>query len=69
MPPTVRPLTAADFLQARPMLLDMGFVEDEAALAARFPGFCLQSDWALLGAFDGDILLGYAAAQDYGPHL
>jgi GNAT superfamily N-acetyltransferase len=69
MPPTVRPLTAADYPQARPMLLDMGFVEDEAALAARFPGYCTGPDWALLGAFDGAVLLGYAAAQDYGPHL
>jgi GNAT superfamily N-acetyltransferase len=74
MPPTVRPLTvrplvAADFLQARPMLLGMRFVDDEAALETRFPIFCTHPDWALLGAFGGETLLGYAAAQDHGPHL
>ncbi|PNY81842.1 GNAT family N-acetyltransferase [Deinococcus koreensis] len=66
---TIRPLTAADLSQTLPMLLDMGFVEDERALEARFPLLCAHPDWVLLGAFDGDTLLGYAAAQDYGPHL
>ena len=51
------------------MLLDMGFVENEEALEARFPEFCTRPDWELLGAFDGETLLGYAAIQDYGPHL
>ena len=40
----MRPLTPADFEQARPMLLNMGFVEDETALAARFPAFCQHPD-------------------------
>lgn len=69
MPLTVRPLTPADFPQVRPMLLDMGFVDDAEALEARFPGFCTHPDWALLGAFEDERLLGYAAVQDYGPHL
>lgn len=69
MRPTVRPLIAADFPQARPMLHDMRFIDDDAALAERFPAFCTHPDWALLGAFEGETLLGYAAAQDYGPHL
>ena len=51
------------------MLLDMGFVEDESALEARFPAFCAHPDWLLLGAFEDERLLGYAAAQDYGPHI
>lgn len=51
------------------MLLDMGFVENEAALAARYPSFCARSDWGLLGAFEGARLLGYAAAHDHGQHL
>ena len=69
MPPTVRPLIATDFLQARPMLLDMRFVDDETALEQRFPAFCTHPDWAVLGAFEEGTLLGYAAAQDYGPHI
>lgn len=69
MSPTIRPLRPADFSQALPMLLDMSFVDDETALEERFPSFCTHPDWALLGAFDGDTLLGYAAAQDYGPHI
>ena len=69
MPSTVRPLTPPDFPQALPMLLDMRFVDDETALEHRFPAFCTHPDWALLGAFEGETLLGYAAAQDYGPHL
>lgn len=65
----VRPLDPADYGQARPMLLDMRFVDDEAALAGRFPAFCVHPDWVLLGAFDGETLLGYAALQDFGPHI
>ncbi|MBZ9713215.1 GNAT family N-acetyltransferase [Deinococcus multiflagellatus] len=67
--PTIRPLRPADFAQVRPMLLDMGFVDDEAALAERFPAFCAHPDWALLGAFQGGQVLGYAAAHDTGPDL
>ncbi|PTA67878.1 GNAT family N-acetyltransferase [Deinococcus arcticus] len=69
MPPTVQPLTPAHFTQVRPMLLNMGFVDSEAALAARFPAFCAHPDWAVLGAFAGETLLGYAAAHDTGPDL
>lgn len=65
-PPTVRPALPADF----PMLLDMGFVEDEVALETRFPAFCAREDFALLVAEDTEgRLLGYAAVHDYGPHL
>ena len=60
MPPTVRPLIAPDFPQALPMLLDMRFVDSETALEQRFPAFCTHPDWALLGAFEGETLLGYA---------
>lgn len=65
---TVRPLIPDDFSPALPMLLDMGFLEGEWALAERFPALCTRPDWVILGAFD-DTLLGYAAAQDYGPHI
>ncbi|ULH16678.1 GNAT family N-acetyltransferase [Deinococcus sp. KNUC1210] len=66
---TLRPLIPSDFGQARPMLLDMGFVESETALETRFPEFCTRPDWALLGAFEAEQLLGYAALQEYGTHL
>ncbi|GGR25253.1 GNAT family N-acetyltransferase [Deinococcus ruber] len=66
---SVRPLLPDDFEQARPMLLDMGFVENEAALEARFAEFCTRPDWGLLGAFEAERLLGYAVLQDYGTHL
>lgn len=71
MPPvTVRTARPADFPALRPMLLDMGFVEDEVALAARFPAFCQREDFALLVAADLEgRLLGYAWAHDYGSHL
>ncbi|BDP42172.1 aminoglycoside acetyltransferase [Deinococcus aetherius] len=69
-PLLVRPATPADFPALRPMLLDMGFVEDETALAARFPSFCQREDFALLVAEDeAGRLLGHAAVHDYGPHL
>ncbi len=51
------------------MLIDMGFVDDQTALEIRFSEFCTRSDWGLLGAFEAATLLGYAALQDYGPHL
>ncbi len=51
------------------MLLDMGFVDSEDGARARFPEFCRRPDWVLLGAERSGRLLGYAAAQDYGPHL
>lgn len=66
---SIRPLMPGDFEQVRPMLLNMGFVEDEAALAERFPALCARPDWAMLGAFEQQTLLGYAAAQDYGSDL
>ena len=52
------------------MLLDMGFVEDEAALEARFPSFCGHPLRPLLVAeADGGEVIGYALLHDYGPHL
>ena len=66
---TVRPLIPTDYEQVRPMLIDMGFVEDESALAERYPVFCTRPEYALLGAFESETLLGYAGLHDYGPHL
>ncbi|OLV18790.1 GNAT family N-acetyltransferase [Deinococcus marmoris] len=66
----VRPAVPADFPALKPMLLDMGFVDDEAALEARFPSFCgdLLRPLLVAGA-DGGELTGYAALHDYGISL
>lgn len=58
-----------DFPQLKPMLLDMGFVENEAALEQRFPAFCSRPDHLFFVAEQGGVLLGYALVQDYGTHL
>ena len=51
------------------MLLEMGFVDDEAALEGRFAGFCRDEAHTLLVAVLGGQVVGYAALQDYGTHL
>ena len=69
-PFTVRPATPADFPALLPMLLDMGFVDDEEALAARFPSFCSCEDHALLVAVNRvGRPVDYAALHDYGSDL
>ncbi|WP_245618996.1 GNAT family N-acetyltransferase [Deinococcus marmoris] len=71
----VRPAVPTDFPALKPMLLDMGFVEDGAALEARFPSFCGDPLRPLLvaetggGEADGGGMIGYALLHDYGPHL
>lgn len=65
-----RPARPDDFAALKPMLLDMGFVEDEAALERRFPAFCAAPDRGLLVAENGGgEVVGYALLHDYGPHL
>ncbi|SCG60541.1 GNAT family N-acetyltransferase [Micromonospora halophytica] len=67
---TVRALTAADWPALWPMLRDMG-VNDQPPEAQRDRYLLLLADprWAILGAEADGELLGYAAAQDHGPHL
>lgn len=66
----VRFAVPSDFPALKPMLLDMGFVEDEAALKARFPNFCGNPERPLFVAeTGGGELVGYAALHDYGTHL
>ncbi|WP_280837529.1 GNAT family N-acetyltransferase [Micromonospora sp. A200] len=69
-PVTVRPLGSADWPALWPMLRDMG-VTDEPPEAHRARYLYLLADprWVILGAEAGGDLLGYAAAQDHGPHL
>lgn len=54
----IRPAVLDDLDQLVPMLVDMGFVDDEAALRARFPQFCSSKDHPFLVADDGGTLLG-----------
>ena len=50
------------------MLLNMGFVEDEAALEVRFPDFCSGPAHALsVTETEKSEIIGYAALHDYGP--
>lgn len=65
----IRPARTEDFGQLLPMLLDMGFMDDEAALRRRLPSFCAATDHTLLVADDDGQVVGYAALHDFGPHL
>lgn len=69
MPLSVRPTRPADFPALQPMLLDMGFVEDEAALEARFPAFCTDPAYGFLVAEADSEIVGYALVHDYGTNL
>lgn len=59
-----------DLEQLLPMLMDMGFIDDEMALRERFPRFCASADHPVFVAVDVDgRLQGYAALHDLGEHL
>lgn len=65
----IRPACVADSEQLVPMLVDMGFVDDESALMLRLASFCNSATHRILVAeHDGEIL-GYAVARDFGTHL
>lgn len=67
---TVRGLAAEDWPALWPMLCDMGVGADPPEVhRRRFLDLLADPRWALLGAVDPDGLVGYAAAQDHGPHL
>lgn len=66
----VRPAVAADFPALKPMLLDMGFVDDEVALETRFPFFCGNPERPLfIAEANGGEVVGYALLHDYGLHI
>ncbi|ANE43800.1 GNAT family N-acetyltransferase [Deinococcus puniceus] len=69
----IRAARPADFEQLKPMLLDMGFVDDESGLARRFAASCQAETYGVLVAEleeDGQHkLVGYAFLHDYGSHL
>ena len=62
-------LVSADWPALWPMLQDMGTTGGEASVRDRFDELLECPEWALLGARAGGVLVGYAAAQDRGPHL
>ena len=51
------------------MLREMGTFDSEATTHDRFCDVLTDPAWALIGVESGSKLVGYAAAQDYGPHL
>lgn len=63
------PLTRADWPALRPMLLAMGAAPGELAARERFHQLGQDPHWFLVGCRVDGRLLGYAAAQDHGPHL
>jgi GNAT superfamily N-acetyltransferase len=69
MTPTIRPLTAADWPAFWPLLKDMGTDDEEHTARPRYDTLVQDPRWGVLGATDNGVLLGYAAVQDYGPHL
>lgn len=69
----IRPAQSTDFEQLKPMLLDMGFVDDESGLASRFAASCQAEHYGVLVAEleeeSQQKLVGYAFLHDYGSHL
>lgn len=65
----IRALTAADWPRFWPMLHDMGTDDDESTARERYLELLTDPRWGILAAVAGDQLAGYAAIQDYGPHL
>lgn len=66
----VRALTVGDWTRLWPMLRDMGVSGGpEETHHDRYAHLLTDPRWALLGADSDAGLVGYAAAQDHGPHL
>jgi len=64
----VRSGVPSDFPALRPMLLNMGFVEDEAALEVRFPNLCSGPAHGLsVAETEKSEIIEYAAQHNYGP--
>jgi GNAT superfamily N-acetyltransferase len=66
---STRPLHTADWPAFWPMLHDMGTDDAEDTARARYKVLVADPRWAVIGAELGSDLVGYAAVQDYGPHL
>ncbi|WP_020579323.1 GNAT family N-acetyltransferase [Actinopolymorpha alba] len=66
---TTRQLTSGDWPSFWPLLKDMGTDDEETSARGRYDELLVDPRWGILGGIDGDRLIGYAAVQDYGPHL
>lgn len=66
---TTRQLGSEDWQAFWPMLKDMGTDDEEPTARRRYELLLKDPRWAVLGAVDGNRLVGYAAIQDYGTHL
>ncbi|HEY8456283.1 MAG TPA: GNAT family N-acetyltransferase [Actinopolymorphaceae bacterium] len=69
MPPTIREVTSDDWPSFWPLLSGMGTDDDEPVARQRFDELLRDPRWTILVADEGGRLIGYAALQDYGPHL
>lgn len=67
----VRALTNGDWRSLWPFLEAMGTASTQADAKKRFSSLLLDDRWLLLGSAGTHTpdLVGYAAVQDYGPHL
>ncbi len=66
---TVRPAQETDLPALWPLLCEMGKTDSEAAVLARTARLLGDSSHCLPVALAGGLVVGYAWAQDYGPHL
>ncbi len=65
----VRRARCDDWSGLWPLLVAMGVREEEQPTYERFVRLIEEPCWFIVVAADGDRLVGYAAAQDYGEHL
>lgn len=69
MASTTRALTVDDWQAFWPLLRGMGTDDDESTARKRYTELLDDPRWAVIGAVSDGRLVGYAAVQDYGPHL
>lgn len=65
----VRNSVSSDWLRLWPLLRAMGTAEDEETGRATYDALVGDARWLIVVAESGGDLVGYAAAQDYGPRL
>ncbi len=68
-PVALRPATASDWTAVSPLLHAMGKVDSSEAMRTRFQELVSSDAHLLVVALDCDVAVGYAWAQDRGPHL
>ena len=66
---SVRDSLSSDWPRLWPLLQAMGTAEDEETGLATYDALVEDARWLIVVAESGGDLVGYAAAQDYGPRL